>query len=73
MTSDGGGNSDSDGDSDGNVVGGNAAAAAAADTDGAEGGAVRLWLMDSGGNHLEDPSLKYHTFSNDVRAIYIYL
>ena len=72
MTSDGGGNSNSDGDSDGNVVGGNAAAAAA-DTDGAEGGAVRLWLMDSGGNHLEDPSLKYHTFSNDVRAIYIYL
>ena len=22
--------------------------------------------MDSGGNHLEDPSLKYHTFSNNT-------
>jgi len=25
--------------------------------------AARLWLFDSGGNHLEHPELKYHTFS----------
>lgn len=31
---------------------------------------VRLWLFDSGGNNLEEPSLKYHTFKADAVAGY---
>lgn len=49
------------------AAGAGAAAAAGADND-LEGGTVRLWLFDSGGNHLANPALRYYTFREEAVA-----